>query len=1494
MRKGKIFIVAFLLFIALFVLSINASAADTVIQEGDFFYEVVDGEAIIRRVGSSGKHIVIPETLGGYPVTEINMEIYAADIKSKAITLPKTLKKIGNINSEHHFEQLYVDSIETWLNITENNSMLYGLFFNTDLYVDGKVVTDVVIPDSKTKINTYAFHGLKINSVTFSESIQSVSTHAFDGSFLKKVYVPDLETWFRISNVCTYTDPEIYINNEKPVDIVIPENIDTIPGYAFEDFYLKSITFTTPIKEFGYYWLSPHYMVDAFYVDSFETWMSFEHKNAPLQYAKCLYIGGEAVSGDYVFPEACTRITNNAFANYKALKNITLHSGIEHIGDYAFSGTDIENVYVDSLETWLKICDNIYTSNGRATSVANPMYYAENLYVAGELLVDLVIPESVTKIPAYGLFNIKSIESVTLHSGIEHIGVYAFSGTGIENVCVDSLETWLTICDNIYTTNGQTAAVANPMYYAENLYVAGELLVDLVIPENITEIPKLAFYNVKTMKSLTLHSNVQKIGKGAFSDCTNIESVYVPDIYVWLRLGGLKNEKLYIAGELLTDYTFPEGVTAIPDSAFGYCKSLKSITFPSSLESIGNNAFVGCVNLKSVTIRSSLQNIGKDAFKNCTNIESVYASSLEDWLSIDFVSVDSNPLGTDSSLYINGKLLENLRVPESIGKIKQYAFYGYSKLNRFEITGSSLIIGYNAFSTNCKNMEIHAETLEDWFSVKVDPDAHFDNYCNPMRCDATLYIGGKQPEEIVIPEEVESIPSYAFQNCYSLKKITIPATTKIGYRAFSDSGLREVIIGSLTEKIEPVKIIAGNPFDNCVKLEKITLGYGVKSIQSEAFYKFSNLKEVVFYSGIEEIGKRAFYDTSIRSVTIPSTVKRIGENAFAYCDYLADVTFGDVVGVKSDMVIEDYAFWKCAKLTNVTFNSGVKKIGESVFYKSNQIENVYINDLASYVEMELPYYEKSNYSNPMCFAKNMYVNGELVKNLVIPEGVKRICNYAFFGCKSLETVKFPSTLTEVEYSAFQGCSNLKDLSLPESVEKIHEYAFFSCLSITSVELKNNLTEVGLSAFEYCKGLKTVYMYPELLDIAEGAFLGCENIELVLYAGTEEAWNSFLKQNKKTGLEGVAVFYSFRPELMYAPKEIKAEQTADSITLTWSKINGVTGYRVYVKNGSDWKTVKTLNKNTYKVTGLKSGTKYTFAVKAYISTGAFVLWSPEYITIDTVTRVGKPSKITASCTATSITLKWNKVTGASGYRVYKYNPKTKKYEKLNDVTSNSFKISKLKSATTYKFKVRAYSKFGGTLWGSYSDVFETYTKFITPNVTSATQSTNAVDIKWKKVTGASGYTVYRYASGEWKRVATIKSGSTVSYKVQNLKSGKTYKFRVKAYKTSNGKTFWSDATPTITVTTKPLAPSITKLTTTKGKVSFTWSDVSRESGYQVYYSTKKSSGYKKVSSYKANVVKGSKSKLTRKKTYYFKVRAYKKTASGTVYSSWSSVKSIKVK
>ncbi len=235
-----------------------------------------------------------------------------------------------------------------------------------------------------------------------------------------------------------------------------------------------------------------------------------------------------------------------------------------------------------------------------------------------------------------------------------------------------------------------------------------------------------------------------------------------------------------------------------------------------------------------------------------------------------------------------------------------------------------------------------------------------------------------------------------------------------------------------------------------------------------------------------------------------------------------------------------------------------------------------------------------------------------------------------------------------------------------------------------------------------------------------------------------------------------------------------------------------------------------------------------------------------------------------------------------------------------VTVKDAKGNELKKDTDYTVKLESGRKAVGkynvkiTFKGKYEGT-KTLTYTINPKVTSkvsAVSSTKAIKLTWKKVTGADGYRIYQYNS-KTKSWDTVKTLTGTSYKVQNLSSGTTYKFRIKAY-AKDGGTIWGAATDTIIVATKPVTPKITKLTSSKGKAAFTWTNVSGESGYQVYYSTKKDSGFEKVKTYSANVTSGTKSKLTVGKTYYFKVRAYKTVDGEKVYSGWSSVKSIKIK
>ncbi len=205
----------------------------------------------------------------------------------------------------------------------------------------------------------------------------------------------------------------------------------------------------------------------------------------------------------------------------------------------------------------------------------------------------------------------------------------------------------------------------------------------------------------------------------------------------------------------------------------------------------------------------------------------------------------------------------------------------------------------------------------------------------------------------------------------------------------------------------------------------------------------------------------------------------------------------------------------------------------------------------------------------------------------------------------------------------------------------------------------------------------------------------------------------------------------------------------------------------------------------------------------------------------------------------------------------------------------------------------------TFIGNYSGTKSVYFYIKTgkpATVKSASQTTSSVKLSWSAVPGASGYTVYRYSSS---KKTYVKAGTTegTSFTVKSLYAGTKYTFRVVSYgKTTAGKVYDSDSYALLKTATKTKTPELTKVTasSTKGQAVITHTNVSGETGYTVYYSTKKDSGFKKYANFKADTTTCNITGLTSGKTYYFKVRTYITTDSGYVYSAWSAVKSVKTK
>ena len=276
-------------------------------------------------------------------------------------------------------------------------------------------------------------------------------------------------------------------------------------------------------------------------------------------------------------PNSVTSIGSSAFSGCSGLTSVTIPNSVTSIGVYAFAScSGLTSVHISDLEAW---CSKINFAN----SSSNPLDYAGHLYLNGEEIKDLVIPNSVTSIGDWAFSGCSGLTSVTIPNSVTSIGDTAFSGcSGLTSVHISDLEAW---CSKINFAN----RYSNPLYYAGHLYLNGEEIKDLVIPNSVTSIGNYAFFDCDDLISVTIPNSVTSIGGGAFSSCSGLTSVTIPN-----SVTSIGNSAFSVCSGL-TSVTIPNSVTSIGPSAFSYCKGLTSVTIPNSVTSIGGGAFSDCI-----------------------------------------------------------------------------------------------------------------------------------------------------------------------------------------------------------------------------------------------------------------------------------------------------------------------------------------------------------------------------------------------------------------------------------------------------------------------------------------------------------------------------------------------------------------------------------------------------------------------------------------------------------------------------------------------------------------------------------------------------------------------------------------------------------------------------------------------------------------------------------------------------------------------------------
>ena len=298
-----------------------------------------------------------------------------------------------------------------------------------------------------------------------------------------------------------------------------------------------------------------------------------------------------------------------------------------------------------------------------------------------------------------------------------------------------------------------------------------------------------------------------------------------------------------------------------------------------------------------------------------------------------------------------------------------------------------------------------------------------------------------------------------------------------------------------------VTSIGNMAFWGCSDLISITIGNSVTSIGKNAFEMCSGLKKVIVHDiaawcGINFEDNPLRYachlysdeSTEITELVIPNSVTSIGNSAFFQCLSLTSVTIPN-----SLTSIGDKAFWYCNRLSTITIGKSVTSIGSFAFDYCSNLKKVIVHDIAAWCGIKFNNYR----SNPLSYTHRLYSDEDTeIVDLVIPNSVTNIGDFAFARCTNISSITIPNSVTKIGSSAFAECTLLTSVIIPNSVTSIGHDAFRYCSNLSSVIIGTSVANIGDYVFSGCSGLTSLTIGNSVTNIGDYVFERCSNLTSV--------------------------------------------------------------------------------------------------------------------------------------------------------------------------------------------------------------------------------------------------------------------------------------------------------------------------------------------------------------------------------------------------------------
>ena len=872
---------------------------------------------------------------------------------------------------------------------------------------------------------------------------------------------------------------------------------------------------------------------------------------------------------------------------------------------------------------------------------------------------------------------------------------------------------------------------------------------------------------------------------------------------------------------IITSVTIPNGVTTIGFSAFNGCIKLEKIKFSSNLDTVCENAFN---NTKWFNNQSNgLVYVGKVAYK--------YKGDMPRNTKI---TVKSDTVSISESAFKDCANLTAILIPSSVKHIDKYAFYNCQGLTKLNFNDGIERIENDAFGSCEKLTSVNfSESLKS--------------------IGAFAFVECKKLSEITIPQSVTSVGEYAFSGCENLASVTVSDDLPyVGGRAF-----------------EKTKWLNSQP-DGVVYIGKSAYGYKGDMPKNT---------ELSLKSGITNISGYAFYEEkNLTSVKIPETVNRIGNWAFLDCEGLKNVNIPD--GVKR---IESWTFSNCSSLTNITVPDSVTVLDGLAFSYCTNLKNI-----------------------------------ELSKNLT------EIGMGALSHCTSLETIDIPDSVIIMDNIAMAGCSELKSVNIGSNLKTVGGQVFAGCTSLEKVNVNlNNKNYTSENGIWYDKNKTKIILYPynkkdsayttptSLKELCNGyvgsygTLLDNSNLKTVTIEKNVAKIDDYaigfvfdfdnykinkvkdftVKGYRGTVAESYAKKNSFNfvalDKTLQTPSISKLENTSGGIKISWNKVSGAYGYRVYQKTSNGWKRIMDTTATSYTDSAVSVNQTKTYTMRCIDKNGNTVSgynskgWSKKYTLV-------APTISKLENTSGGIKLSWNKIAGVYGYRLY-YKTSSGGWKRFKDTTATSFTDSGVSPNRTETYTIRCIDKNGNTVSGYNSKGWSKKYTPVAPTISKLENTSGGIKLSWNKIAGVYGYRLYyKTSSGGWKR---FKDTTATSFTDSGVSPNRTETYTIRCID-KNGNTVSGYNSKGWSKKYAPVAPKITKLTNTSKGVSVTWGKVAGVYGYRLYRKYDGGS-WTKVKDTTAASYTDSDAKKGKKVTYTLRcIDKNGKTISGYNATGWS--------